>query len=176
MRDKLSVDLCADAMSPLSSLQKHRTTSFQEKTGLTSAVVEAGNRVQDSHLISTYQIQPATSSLKATDRSHHEFVQSAIPAPSRSTANPSTSSEDSGVRLVRRKPRHDQDCSPPSLFLLCLESVALNIKHVESLSGLPSDIVLMLFWVSITFLHPLHGGSYLRRLFLTTIPEFLEHC
>ena len=147
-------------MSPL-SLQKQGKILFQQRNGLTSAVVEAGNRVEDSHLISTYQIQPATSSLKATDRSQHEFVQSAIPAPSRSTAHSSTSSEDSGVTLVRRQPRHDQDCSPPSLFLLCLESVALNVKHVESLSGLPSDIVLMLFWVRVTFLHPLYAGSYL---------------
>ena len=138
-------------MSPLSSL-------LDQGNGLTSADVEAGNGMEDLHLIPENEIQVATSSSKATDRSHHQFAQSAILLPARSTAHPSTSCEDSAVTLIRRKPRQDQDCSPPSLFLLCLESVALNIKHVESLRGLPADIVLMLFWVSITFLHPRHVG------------------
>lgn len=60
--------------------------------------------------------------------------------------------------------------SPPLLFLLCLSSVALNMKHVQSLRGIPEDIVLQLFWGTLQL-----GGMTepVLRVFLDTRHEEL---
>lgn len=66
--------------------------------------------------------------------------------------------------------RRGAGAGPLPLFLLCLSSIAVNMKHVQSLRGLPEDIVMRLFWGTLQL-----GGmtEAVLRVFLDTRHEEL---